>query len=442
MKANKMNKRNIMERMKKKIAERMKINRDLTIIYACAIVCSIVLILKNGVSVCIDSESYTIAWDNFTNGKIDVSRTPVYPCFLGIIRCFFGEQHFYFATICVQHVIFLISVYFFYKVALFVISNRRIAFAISLCYATFSLLTMWNNYILTESLSISGTVIFIYTIVKMYQSHSLLHAIYHILLLLILLFLRPSFIYLLPVLGCVWLLLWFVKKDRITALYGITGLAIAVLSLLSYMKAFEREHGIYACSCVSTTNQLFVARQYEILDPNVISNPELRNYIIKHNINPLTDEKDIWNDVFVIQDNFDLKMLNNAINDSYRNNPIKWIQSFVTRLFKSMDYRIFTTNSGVYNPILGVIEPSLNLLYLLIIIYTVVLYRYITKQHNLPWMSILLYLLTVCNIIVAIIGAQNDWGRLIRASIPSLLLMVGQICTMFKITPITYIKLR
>lgn len=73
------------------IMEQMKKNKDLAIIYACAIASSIILILGWGVQETLDSPTYVSAWDNIANGKIDIFRTPVYPIFWGVMKNIFGE---------------------------------------------------------------------------------------------------------------------------------------------------------------------------------------------------------------------------------------------------------------------------------------------------------------------------------------------------------------
>lgn len=404
-------------------------NKDLIIICACAILTSIILILGWGVRETSDSESYICAWDNFVRGEIDVLRTPVYPCFLGLMKTLFGEHYYRIAVICMQHIVFIISIYCFHKVALIFIPSKRIAFVVSLCYATFSLLITWNNYILTESFSVSGTVMLTYVIFKMRQSNSLLYALWHFLLLAILVFLRPSFIYMIFVLGCIWFSLSFVKKERITSLCGMTGVVMTVLLLLLYAKAYERAHGIYACSCVNTINQIFVARQYELWNPDVIDNQKLKEHIVEYDTD-ITSEDNIWNETLMLKDKFDLKTLNDAIYGSYKSNPIKWFESCWTRFIKSMDYYLFTIDTGT-NPLLRrlrFVEPTLCFLYVFILIYTTILCVYVVKVKKVPWMSLLFNVLIIGNVVVAIVGAQNGWSRLVRASIPLFLLMVGQLC--------------
>ena len=422
--------------------EQLKRNKDLAIIYACAIVCSVVLILECGVQECPDSPTYVSAWDNFVNGKIDMLRTPVYPCFLGVMKSLFGEQLFRIATIYLQHVIFLISVYYFYRIAQHFISNRRVVFIVSFCYATISLFTTWNNFILTESFAISGVVILVYTIICLRQTPSYISAILYTLILLMLIFLRPALVYMLPILIIAWISLWG-KKHKV-ALLGISGTLIVIASLFVYMKAFEREYGLFASSRVGTINQLSIARQYGLLDPNVITDTKLKTQVIESYRlygERLDDLKDVYKDLGELYRVADIKELDNAISNSFKNNPMAWISACGGRLIKSLYSPLFCSyiKLNIVRDIIS-LDLKLKLLYIFVVVYVIVLFIWIVRNHCIPWFSSLFCLACIGNIIVSIVGAQAEWSRLILPSMPLFLLMVGQICTMFKIKSLSSIK--
>ncbi|MCH5175552.1 MAG: hypothetical protein J1F40_06670 [Prevotellaceae bacterium] len=435
--------------------EQLKRSKDLAIIYACAIVSSVVLILGWGVLENPPmSPTFINAWNNIIDGKIDVLRTPVYPCFLGIMKTLFGESDFRFATICVQHGIFLVSVYFYYKIAQHLIYSKRIVFIVSFFYATFSLFTTWNNFILTESLAISGIVILTYIITCMRQVSVYVFVISYTSVLFLLIFLRPALVYLLPIFILTWLYLLYSKKGRKIAFYGICGTLIVIIALLSYMKAFEKEYGIFASSRVSVVNQLCIARQYGLLDPDVIQDSTFKSQIIKSYQQNGERCEDLFKDVYPEVKNwikkYDLTILNNAISNSINNNLKAWIVASGGRFMKSLYYPLFGVwigyNNTYLNMVLSIfsldIKLNLKLLYMFLFIYVIVLVFWIVKNHCFPWLSSLLYLACIGNIVVSVIGAQDEWDRLMLPSMPLFLLLLGQFFTMFKADPITNIKFR
>ena len=437
MKANRMN-----------IIEQIKKNRDLTIIYACAIVCSVVLILGWGVQISPDSPTYISAWENFSNGKIDVFRTPIYPFFLGTMKSMFGETYFRFATICVQHLIFLISTYYFYKTAQHFISVKRVVFLVSLFYATLSFFTTWNNCILTESLAISVMVILIYTIICLYQSQSWTSVIFYTSMLLMLIFLRPAFVYMLPILMATWLYLLLFKNKRKIAIKGISGTLVVIIALFSYMKTFECEYGLFTSSQVGTLNQVCIARQYGLFEPNSIQDPQLKAHIIESYklYGKRRELEDVQMEIKGLMDNYDLHTLADAISESVKSNPQKWIASCGGRFMKSLDTSLFpkylkeTDKCGNIVLDLITIPLPMKILYLFLTIYPFVLCRWIVKKHAIPLLSFMFYLACISSIVVSIVGAQSEWSRLICPSMPLFLLMVGQICTLIKVKSISSIK--
>lgn len=438
MKANNLLRMNMKEIVKK--------NRDLTIIYACAIASSVVLILGWGVLETPDSPSYISAWDNYANGKIDVFRTPVYPIFLGIMKLIFGASFFCSAAICVQHVIFQISIFCFYKIAQILISVRRIVFLISLFYATLSLFTTWNNFIMTESLAISGVVIHIYTILCLRRTSSYTSAISYTLILFILIFLRPAFVYMLPIFILLWIYMIFVKEKRKAALLGISGTLIVVVSLFSYMKIFEREYALFASSEVNTVNQIHIARSHGLLNPNIIKDKDLREHIIesykKYGQN-MEDNTEIWIESYNILKVHGLKTVNDAIIGSYKDDPKGWMAACGSRFVKSCYKPLFISHIDKSQIIYDIcLNPTMRVFYYFMFIYTIILCLWINRSHCIPWMSMLFYSMCLSNIIVVIWGAQDSWSRLTLPSMPLFLLMLGQICTMFKASPISSIRFR
>ena len=417
------------------IMEQMKKNKDLAIIYACAIASSIILILGWGVQEAFDSSSYINAWDSFVNGRIDMFRTPVYPVFLGAMKIILGEQFFCMGAICVQHIIFLFSLRYFYRLALTITNSGKIAFWITLFYGVFSCITTWNNFILTESFAISGTVFILYLVQQLSEKRSFIYALHFTILLSLLVLLRPALIYMLPVFGVVWILMAIKNRKKMVALSGILSVAVSSLSLLAYMKAFEKEYGIFASSSVSTINQVCIAHDYDLLNAEVIEDPQLRKDIIDPQFKKDILEHRLW-------DRYDLKTINDAIMASNKSQPMKYIQKCFGRLYRSSTFPLFLTSIPGITTIKDMIGISLGTLYLFLIIYTIIIIYWSLKKRMFPPITALMYMLGVSNIIVSIVGAQAEWSRLILPSFPLFLLMFEQVCTIFVRRPILDVDFR
>ena len=413
----------------------MKLSKDLRTIYVFAILSSIILIFGWGVLNTPDSITYINAWDNYSMGKLDMLRTPIYPLFLGVIKVIFGERLFCIVAVCIQHLIFLISISYFYKLAQFLSNSIDIAFWLTLFYAIIPPITTWNNYILTESFAISGTILLVYATIKIFEEIKVAYIFFFTVQLTILVLLRPALIYMLPVFAVIWFYFLFKKKAAI-GIGGLCGVFIATICLLTYMKAFEKEYGLFASSSVNTVNQTHISRQYGLLNPDVIDDSKLKEGIIESYEKygrEMEDYELAGKEAGRVFRDFDLKMKNDAIYASYKSNPVLWVKKCFGRLYRSAKKSLFLTLAGGFATVFDMIGFNLNTLYLFLIIYTLLLSYWTLFKRELPVVSFLLYMLGVSNIIVSIIGAQGEWERLILPSMPLYLLMFGQICTMFKV---------
>ena len=410
----------------------MKVSKDLKTIYLLAIASSLILILGWGVLKTPDSPTYVEAWDHISNGEIDILRTPIYPIFLGLMKLAFGT-YFLTAAICVQHIVFLISIRFFYIITQELCSSFNISFWITLFYSIFPCITTWNNYILTESFAFSGTIFLIYLIIKMtHQEHKIYCTIIIAILLSMLMLLRPALVYMLPVFFIGWSY-FFVKKQKMIATLGIIGTLFATVSLFSYMKVFENKYGILSSSCVGTFNQMVIAYQYNLINPDVIENGQLKEDI---------ENKSREVSIMTLIKSYGLKDVHNVIMDSYKSHPNKVIKSCFGRLYRSKSKSLFLTLAPGFATVFDMIGFNLNTLYLFIIIYTIILLRWIYMKRSLPWTTSFIYMLGVSNIIVAIIGAQEEWERLVLPSLPLYLLMFGQLCTLFSVKSVKQLELK
>ncbi|MBQ9596862.1 MAG: hypothetical protein IJR34_01235, partial [Bacteroidales bacterium] len=71
-------------------------------------------------------------------------------------------------------------------------------------------------------------------------------------------------------------------------------------------------------------------------------------------------------------------------------------------------------------------------IYLFLLVYIMMLVAWMIRKKTIAWVSITLWVLCVSNIIVAVVGANDEYNRLILPSMPFVLLMLGQV-----ISPIT-----
>lgn len=415
----------------------MKLSKHLGFIYAIAIICSVVLIIGYGVQNTPDTTSYINAWDNYLEGKLDMLRTPVYPIFLGICRTVLGTSNFQLSAIIVQHIVFLISICYFNKSVVYLLGDRKLSFWITFFYAICPGFISWNNYILTEPFALAGMVFLLYCSIKLYVRPTCQIALTYTFWLLFLIFLRPSFLYLIPVYLCLWLLLGYRNKKLL--IYGISCTMAVVCLEGFYIYEFKQMYGVYTPSSVSSINQYYIIRQHGLISIDYIDNKDLKQEIdnsIKTKGFFLEDDEVLWHEGDDLVKKYGLVDVQNIISTSLRLYPVELIKKAGGRAVRAISLPLchnnLSTNGAVF---LSFVLNFLNIgyLYTLLLIYLFIVFYWLFRKGVVPVFSLLIFMLGSCNLILVIIGAPAAWNRLILPSMPLYLLMFAQICTMFKI---------
>ena len=418
----------------------MKQNRKFTfVLLSIAIVESIFLLVYLGPVNHYDTNSYILAWNNsWSQGEIDVFRTPIYPIFLGILKSCFGEKTYLWAATIIQHIIFIASVYCFSLLTRRCIKRGTLSFCITFIFLLLPLITKVNNYILTESLSVSG-IIFLLSSLQLMQKTGKTYSIFiHTCLLLSLIFLRPSFIYLLPILFLYWIIIGFKKENIKKSLWGITSVLVVTSCILIYMFEFEKKYYIFSTSNVGTFNQLWIAREYGLLNPEVIENEKFRKdvydsyqmmgkKILRQGDNQ--DQETIaLSTTYKWIEKYDLKTLNDAITKSYKSNPLAYINCCFQRIHRWRGEPILHRGSKL-SDLLATIGFNMSIVYLFCIIYAIYIFMIIATIKKISKWDFLLYQLLIFSLIIIVLGSPNAYPRLFLPSIPILLLMFGRFCS-------------
>ena len=410
----------------------MRGNKALFIPLLCSVVIAVVLTIAYGVIQPYDTISYIDAWSSLEQGRPDMLRTPVYPFILHLMQVIFGFR-FLFATVFLQYLVFFISIWFFHRLADFYCSPKA-SFWVTLVYAACPPLCVLNNLILTESFAISGCVILLYLAHRLIQSPSWDKAFLFTGQVLILLFLRPAFVYILPVFAAFSLLLFFQRNKA--ALLLLTGVLISSLCLIGYMGVFQKEYGVFAPSSVSIVNQYSLARISGYLDPadspDSLLKEDLTSLIEAHGdkvetVNTATLEG------FDLCKSHKLSDIKSTVTAGRKRVPSTVAKELIARFFSSCTKSTFVFVVWVpfLNRLTEAFCPPLGVLYLFILFYTIVFcIRSIQSRSILPY-SALFLMLEISSIIVAIVGAQSDWGRLLAPTTPIWLLLAGQVGRFF-----------
>jgi len=368
-------------------------------------------------------------------GTPDWFRTPVYPAFLASLKWIFGEGLYLWAAIIIQHLVFLCSVVCLYRICQKVIPNDSISFWITFFYAVYPYISSLNSYIVTESFSISGTVFLLFLALRLKEYGMWKDALLSMFQLAFLLLLKPALVYLVPLLIVLWGYTFFIKGKRRNALLGIAGVIIAGLCLVSYMQAFKKHYGVFSTSVVSTLNNYHIARTYGLLKPELIEDPSVRADLEKSIEINGECPKDIYllyNEAVQMVQDHSMQTIGHVVSTCMRYSPMNSLKALISRLYSSADDPLLV--KGIDASQWGhLLCFHISTLYLFLLIYTILLVLWFVRHRSIPWFTALIYMVGISQIIVSVIAAQWDWGRLLLPALPAYLLMIGQICQLITI---------
>lgn len=213
----------------------------------------------NDCSLVMSPDSYSYVEYDFKSllSLIPGGRTPIYPMILNGIKLIF-EDNFLEFTVIVQYVIWFVSIIYLYKSIEILTKNQKMSALFSVLYAICPFAVIWNGSILTESLALSGTLIFIYYIIKYIKTEKVLYGNISIILSSILTFIRPTaIIYLVGLLIFILMRLIFEKLKKCDIKCLITEI-ICLMFVVFYAICFHKVFGIYSISDAVVRQDLMV----------------------------------------------------------------------------------------------------------------------------------------------------------------------------------------
>lgn len=401
-----------------------------TITFCVIIINQILNILGIGVDYVFDPDtlSYIKAWDeSLSHGVLDKFRTPVYPAIIGGMRTAFGDGYFS-AIIILQHVLFLISLFYLRKLFLLFANNKIFANILTVIYAFYA--TGWCSCILTEALSQIGIITIYYTLVKCSEKYSNFALVCLFSLLFAIFLLRPIFVFLIPL-----FLLYFLftyKSRHSIALKGIIGITLIGFLELSYCYVIKNKYGIFAPSNVSNTNLMFIAIQEGLLKTEYSDNKE-----IKAQIRELQKQKGITNSTLwitrpdsVLAEKYGDSSVAGIIKKSQRDQPLGWVMAGWHHYKKARhDYFPITYSD---NRLIKHFTLRVKYLHYFILMYLLILSYTWWENKKLPGIPMFLVLTILSNMIVIYLSAQGEWERLLSPSLPLFFILIAHLFHLIK----------
>ena len=186
-------------------------------------------------------------------------RPPAYGCLLYLLH-FLGDHYLEIVTL-LQKLCSLAALPFFLGILRRVGLNTGWSGIVLLLYGLTPGIYEWDNCILTESFTLSGTVMFFYYILRYIQEKRMCDGVVALVLTVVLIFLRPQFLTYLAMLLVFFVWRYFCagdksEKQQLRKLLTVWGVATA--GILVYCGLFYLQFGVFSVSDATPRQNLYV----------------------------------------------------------------------------------------------------------------------------------------------------------------------------------------
>lgn len=379
-----------------------------------------------------DTSTYFDAAEIIMRGGIDESRTPIYPFLLGCFNLLTHSEHYTsIIMVIVQWLCFLISVFYMLKtLRLFNVPEKAI-FWITLFYAVCPGINSHNYLIVTDSLALSFAVLYMYLCARAWFAPNMKHYMAVWTMVLIMIFLRPIFIYLLPVTIVFAVLLSRRERTPRMILVNIIGTVVNLMVIGAYVYSMNEKFGIKTISVVSSANNYHIVRSLHAKPGDDFGNQELINAVDScYNTTPEIAFSPIfreWSELYV---RFGGAEMTRFVNSALMNNRLGACCKVMGHFYKATDYPIFC--SAVPSTLWDLFALNISFFYIVAVLWTVAIIREWMRNRKIPGVFSLCWMVYVCGLLVAMIGAPGEYGRLTLPCAAPLMIFVGWVCSHIK----------
>lgn len=388
-------------------------------IYLLSIICCVYYTYLFKVDTPFDTHTYIEAWSSLLEGHLDKWRTPVYPVFLGLMRTICGDNYMYYVVV-IQHLVFLVSIKYFYLLIRYSITNKGISFFLTLFYALYPCVATYNCCIETSTFAVTGSVFLLYSIVCLYKTDNCRYGIYVFLWLIFLIFLRPAVMYLLPVTLIGWCLVAIKRKNfsNKPVVYGMAGSIVVSILLVVYIAMFKVNYGVFTPSGVGLINQYTIAKAANIID-----------------LNSTGEELGFYQEAEKYINIIGMKAFSDSLTHSIHQNKGKYVTRLWQNVRKASEDNLLEPSwpVGIIGIISDFMGPKIKIIYYLFLIYAIMLLQWMIRKKKIAFIPCLLFMIGLSNYIVIVIGSPGEYGRLSLPAIPAYFVMFGQLLNIIRV---------
>lgn len=444
------------------------------IVFGIAMIAWQLLICKGACTIG-DMHTYVTAWGNLCRLHPDPMRPPIYPILLGSSLDIFGEQLGGCFMMIIHWSVWIAGCRWCWLILREFDVSKTISSLIVILLMLFPGTWVLNNMLQTDGLATGGMALFIWQLIQYRNTHKQKWIILSGMLLIAYLFLKPQFIFLLPIWGIAWV--YVSSKDRGHQKWALGVCVTAITAVIAYQGALYYCYRQPYISKVSPVNNYYSLRMAGLIYPDEIEDSvareTLRPFIEADPGTDLPDHYLYWTETWRVHD----KTLNQIWHHAYSLHRPD-VHSFILHRFPQLlNYNIFykegkhrqrqsakdiayynvskekintdqadiiygkdlfkaTTksyNSLIY-PLYGFMQIPFWFAWFTIASFSIWYCIKWAKEKQFPVVAFLMASIIFGGYLVVIIGAPSDWGRLVTPFSMILFSMVGILYTNVKKT--------
>lgn len=374
-----------------------------------------------------DSETYLSYKANIFLGQVDCYRTPVYPYFIKLIKLFSVENLIQNIVIA-QSIISYLTIIVFYKTLAIILKSKKVILLASFTYAILPSIINFDKCILTESVSISAFVVFLYFIVNYLKKPTILKALTYTVYVFFLIMLRPSFIYLMPLTIIFWILrIIFERKELKKSLSGLGASFVCIGLILGYCHLNYLNNGFKGISTVSVFNNLETIMDYNIYQNNKDTEiiETIRNF-------PPEEMNGRYGIVWNIYTSYPSIRVEKFITTCYLNNSEIYIKKTLEKIYNlgpGSAVTIYAQTkgglvSGFTYAVYYILSVSFFFIYILLFYDCLYIIGLGLRSKKFPWFRIIIWSIILGQLSIYIIEGIIEPQRIFVEVVPFLIVLI------------------
>lgn len=362
---------------------------------------------------------------NIFKEGVNISRLPLYPFIIDIFQFFFTNYEVYLSYF--QIIVSFISLIYFYKIC-YNLSNKKILSVIfTFVYGISPCIIGYDKTILTESLSLSLFIIWLYYYIKSINNINKKNLILIPTFALILIFIKPSFLIILFLLTVCYLFRFIVEKDK-KYLIGLSTCLLCGVALIIYGTCYYYKFGVFNLSNTIINQKFVISIQRGYYKSS--SNNEIKSMIDNYHGNNYFEV--IWDYQKNHSDKEYITSFNKFNKEVYKKNKSKVLLDGIKlgkkiRNNKYIGYWYYSEKPGIDSKNIIIHEKLENYLkYKIIYVYIGIfislcfsLFKWI-KVKKTPYIDLSLLALSLVTMVSTLLNTNAEYERISIICVPIL----------------------